>query len=95
MAYGWPSQDVVPVPLREKGRFAKAFPLEFPMGIADLYDEKECAWKLTAAEWVQHLMRYRTGQFVTAAGITVWSGRCRTLCSWRNLLEKAMRRIEW
>eukprot|EP00959_Pyramimonas_sp_CCMP1952_P453648 9468566-Pyramimonas_sp.AAC.1 len=32
------------------------------MGIGDIYEERPR--KVTAAEWVQHLIRYRTGQFV-------------------------------
>ena len=59
--YGWARQVPEPTGAYSRGRFVKAFPLEFPMGVADLYDEKERAWKLSAAEWVQHLMRYRTG----------------------------------
>ena len=40
----------------------KAFPLEFPMGIGDMYEERPR--KVSAEEWVQHMIRYRTGQFV-------------------------------
>ena len=40
----------------------RAFPLDFPMGIADLYEERPR--KVSAEAWVQHLLRYRTGHFV-------------------------------
>ena len=40
----------------------KAFPLDFPMGIADLYEDRPR--RVSPEVWVQHLLRYRTGHFV-------------------------------
>merc|ERR1712113_964341 len=62
LIYGWPGQSEDPVPARAIGRFARAFPLEFPMGIGDLFDDRPR--RVSVQDWVQHLMRYRTGQFV-------------------------------
>ena len=36
----WPGVSQQPVPIRSKGRFVKSHPLEFPMGVADLDDER-------------------------------------------------------
>ena len=44
-----------PTQMRAPGRFAKSFPLKFPMGIADLHDERDIP--VTAAEYTQHLFR--------------------------------------
>ena len=49
--------------MHEDGRFAKAFPLEFPMGTADLHQPRLRA-DFTTADWVQHLLRYYTGHFL-------------------------------
>ena len=62
VVYGWPSAESEPVSAKDVGRFPKAFPLEFPMGIADLYDRR--TWTVSPAEWVQHMLRLSTGQFV-------------------------------
>ena len=62
LVYGWPSKAADPTGARSIGRFVKAFPLEFPMGIGDLYEDRPR--KVSPQVWVQHLLRYRTGQFV-------------------------------
>ena len=62
MVYGWPSRECDPTGACSFGRFVKSFPLDFPMGIADLYEERPR--HVSAEVWVQHLLRYRTGQFV-------------------------------
>ena len=59
---GWPLVSGEPTLPREPGRFAKSHPLEFPMGIADLHDDR--VLKVSPAEWVQHMLRYHTGHFV-------------------------------
>ena len=46
----------VPVDFRAHGRFAKAFPLRFPMGIADLFDSRP--YEVQPQEWLQHLLRF-------------------------------------
>ena len=38
LAYGWPAVHDEPTLPRAPGRFAKSFPLKFPMGEADLFD---------------------------------------------------------
>jgi len=60
---GWPSKAADPTPLRSAGRFVKSFPVDFRMGMGDLYDSLRLL-KVSAAEWVQHLLRYWTGHFV-------------------------------
>lgn len=45
------------------GRFVKSFPSDFPMRIGDLCDSLSLL-KVSAAEWVQNLLRYWTGHFV-------------------------------
>ena len=62
LVHGWPSRDADPTELVSAGRFARSFPLDSPMGIADLYESRPL--RVSAQEWVQHLMRYRTGHFV-------------------------------
>ena len=62
LVYGWPSREAEPTGAYSVGRFVRSFPLEFPMGIGDLYEERPR--KVTAQVWVQHLLRYWTGQFV-------------------------------
>jgi len=59
---GWPRVHAEPRAVRSRGRFAKSFPLQFPMGIADLYDDRPI--EVSPEEWVQHMLRYWTGQFV-------------------------------
>ena len=63
LVYGWPSKQADPTGAVTEGRFVKSFPLDFPMGIADLYDNERLL-KVSPAEWVQHLLRYWTGHFV-------------------------------
>ena len=55
LAYGWPTVHDEPTAPSAPGRFAKSFPLKFPMGIADLNDERDIP--VTRAEYVQHLFR--------------------------------------
>ena len=63
LVYGWPSKQAEPTGAVDCDHFVKSFPLDFPMGIAALY-ESERVHKVSAAEWVQHLLRYHTGHFV-------------------------------
>jgi len=63
LVYGWPSKQAEPTGAVSDGRFVKSFPLDFPMGVGDLYDSLRLL-KVSAAEWVQHLLRYWTGHFV-------------------------------
>ena len=62
VVHGWPTVSNDPVPASDVGRFVRAHPLEFPMGIADLYDRR--ARNVTPQEWAQHLLRHHTGRFV-------------------------------
>ena len=62
LVYGWPSRHEDPTGAQSQGRFVRAFPLDFPMGIADLFEERPR--KVSVEAWVQHLLRYRTGHFV-------------------------------
>ena len=64
--YGWPRISEEPAPFREPGRFAKAFPLSFPMGIADMFDglAEGRVLPVPEGEYVQHMLRHASGFFV-------------------------------
>ena len=66
LAYGWPSRSDEATLPRQPGRFPKAFPLEFPMGIGGLHDEQvlQGAFQVSPAEHVQHLLRLMSGRVV-------------------------------
>ena len=55
LVYGWPQVDRDPTRVRQEARFVKSFPLKFPMGLGDLYDE-ERPRKVSGPEWLQHLL---------------------------------------
>ena len=40
IVYGWPGTAAEPTGAMSYGRFVKAHPLDFPMGIGDLYEER-------------------------------------------------------
>ena len=61
----WPVIEKTPVAMNEEGRFVKAFPLEFPMGVGDL-KQPQVRGDFTAAEWAQHKFRYWDGRFVNS-----------------------------
>ena len=67
-----------------EGRFVKAFPLEFPMGIADLYEER--ARKVSVEEWVPACQRHSRAQPQNCA---VGDQACRTV-QWEMLWHGAM-----
>ena len=64
--FGWPRVSQEPVPFKEAGRFAKAFPLSLPRGIADMFDgmAEGRVLPVSEGEYVQHLMRHASGFFV-------------------------------
>ena len=59
---GWHSVEGDPTIPRDPGRESKAFPLDLPMGIGGLYDQRERP--VTAGEHTQHLLRLFGGTFV-------------------------------
>ena len=59
LAYGWPAVESEPQGFRASGRFAKSFPLAFPLGIGDPFDVRPR--DVPFAECVQHLLRLRSG----------------------------------
>ena len=62
LVFGYPSRAADPTQPRQEGRFCKAFPLEYPMGVADMY-----AWRpkrVSQAEYVQHMLRLASGHVV-------------------------------
>jgi len=62
----WPTIEAHPTDAWCDGRFVKAFPLEFPMGVADLHQERLRS-DFTAAAWAQHLFRYFDGRFLRSS----------------------------
>ena len=58
--HAWPRILEEPTRERADGRFVKAFPLVFPMGVADLYQPRLRS-DFTTQDAVQHLFRYCTG----------------------------------
>jgi len=56
---GWPRVAEEPTAYKATGRFTRALPLSFPMGVADMYDIRHHA--VTEAEWVQHMFRHAAG----------------------------------
>ena len=61
----WPQIAERPNPEREDARFAKAFPLAFPCGEADLRQPRERD-DFSVTDYVQHLFRYHTGHLLSA-----------------------------
>ena len=55
MVHGWPSVDKDPTGAKQVGRFVKSFPLKFPMGVGDLYEDRPRA--VRGPEWLQHMLR--------------------------------------
>ena len=61
--YPWPQIEKNPTPRFEEGRFVKSFPLQFPMGVGDLY-QSGLRDDFSATKWAQHKLRYKDGWFV-------------------------------
>ena len=61
----WPRILEQPTPELADGRFAKAFPLKFPMGVADPRQPRLRS-DYSFIDAVQHLFRYRTGHFLNS-----------------------------
>ena len=62
-AFAWPQILDHPTSGRADGRFVKAFPLVFPMGVADLYQPRLRS-DFHVVDAVQHLFRYHTGHLL-------------------------------
>merc|ERR1712115_395050 len=62
-SFSWPQIQEEPSRERSDGRFVKAFPLVFPMGVADLYQPRLRS-DFTIVDAVQHLFRYHTGHLL-------------------------------
>ena len=54
--FSWPQIQEQPTRERADGRFVKAFPLVFPMGVADVYQPRSRS-DFSVMEAVQHLLR--------------------------------------
>ena len=63
--FPWPQIQEQATPERADGRFAKSFPLKFPMGVADPWQPRLRS-DFSFIDAVQHLFRYRTGHFLNA-----------------------------
>ena len=58
IVHGWPTVEKDPTVMRQIGRFVKAFPLKFPMGIGDLHEsKKDRPVEVSGPEWLQHMLR--------------------------------------
>ena len=66
VVHPWPVIEKAPVAANEEGRFVKAFPLAFPMGMGDL-KQPQLRDDYTATEWAQHKLRYWDGRFVSSS----------------------------
>ena len=62
-AFAWPQILEHATSGRADGRFVKAFPLVFPMGVADLYQPRLRS-DFHVVDAVQHLFRYHTGHLL-------------------------------
>ena len=56
----WPTIQEDPTPWSDDARFAKAFPLSFPMGTGD-YRQPRLRSDFNALDWTQHVFRFYTG----------------------------------
>ena len=63
--HAWPRILEQPTPELADGRFVKAFPLKFPMGVADPRQSRLRS-DYSFIDAVQHLFRYRTGHFLNS-----------------------------
>ena len=61
----WPTILEQPTSEIADGRFAKSFPLKFPMGVADPRQPRLRS-DYSFIDAVQHLFRYRTGHFLNS-----------------------------
>ena len=68
----WPRILDQPTPELADGRFVKAFPLQFPMAVADPRQPRLRS-DYSFIDAVQHLFRYRTGHFLNDGHRFVWS----------------------
>ena len=60
MMYPWPMIQQDPTSWSDDARFAKSFPLSFPMGTGD-YRQPRLRSDFNSLEWTQHLFRFYTG----------------------------------
>ena len=65
LVLGWPTVKEDPVFIRAVNRFVCSFPLEYPMGIADMYEDR--THKVQPADYVQHMLRHYSRAFVNGA----------------------------
>ena len=65
-AFAWPQILEHATSGRADGRFVKAFPLVFPMGVADLYQPRLRS-DFHVVDAVQHLFRYHTGHLLRSS----------------------------
>ena len=65
ISYPWPPIGQQPTPQLDDGRFAKSFPIEFPMGQGDLHQPR-LRGDFSPEEWAQHLFLYFDGRFLSS-----------------------------
>ena len=65
VVYPWPEIKAAPTPERADGRFAKAFPLTFPTGDGDLYQERTRS-DFSVEDWAQHVLRFYDGRALSS-----------------------------
>ncbi len=62
---GWPGVSEEPVSIKAPNRLVCAFPLEYPMGVADMYEDR--VYSVPPAEYVQHMLRHCSRAFVNGS----------------------------
>ena len=65
LTLGWPEVSNEPVFVRASNRFVCSFPLEYPMGLADLHADRK--FKVSSPEYNQHMIRHFSGAFVNGS----------------------------
>ena len=67
VVHPWPEISATPTPEHSDGRFAKAFPLTFPTGYVDLYQER-IQNDFSVEDLAQHVFRHYDGRALRALG---------------------------
>ena len=92
LVFGYPSRAADPTHPREEGRFCKSFPLEYPMGIADMYE-----WRpkpVSQPEYVQHMLRLAFEHVMQGIQLQGFEIRIQHVL-FRSVIEKILNSCKW